>query len=253
VSLSAAELDIKAKESLMQQFEQILTDKRKSDPFYDDRYRDYNFEDFSHALFAWTDPFYQTQTQLKDDLTYKHGPFYSLTELHLLSPMLDDLLVDLFSPQFTAAPTAGLNVNKINQTVLKLIAPKMTDEELTEFFKYRDDPEADNSFKKIDDFYEQIKKAVAYANDDGFKEFKQSLEDKQIKLILNEASFKIVVKAQVNQATRVIEAWVQLESPTPSRPGSTGATSSSSESDPNNENSIEKSKSGLKISYIRIL
>jgi hypothetical protein len=135
----------------------------------------------------------------------------------------------------------------------------ITNDEVDDFFKFRDSTETDNSFQKVDDYYTWLKNNVAIFrhSDTEIATYKQSLEQKQIHLITDESLFKITVQAQVNQAVKTFEVWVSLgtdaqtgpsASPSvaarPPVPAVPGASPTPASTTPD---------SGLRITFMRIL
>jgi type II secretory pathway component PulK len=145
-------------------------------------------------------------------------------------PMMDDQLYGFFEPTLTAQRTPGININSLQEAGLRALVPNLTDDEVKDFFKYRDDPEQDNTFQSADDFYTYLKNSTAaYKNNDtAIGTLKSTLAKRNIQLIVEEKEFKITVVATVNQSVRKIEAWVTLMG----KSGNSSSTSSSSSSTP---------------------
>ncbi len=90
----------------------------------------------------------------------------------------------------------------------------------------------------------------------------EEVTDRKIKLITDEQSFKITVRAQVNQSIRVIEAYVTLTSKTGGTRGTRGTRGNTADQppegappqDPNAPPaSASKPDAGLKVTFMRIL
>jgi hypothetical protein len=143
---------------------------------------------------------------------------------------------------------------------LKALVPEMTDEERKKFFEFRDDPLKGKRFGKGDEFFDYLGREVAYFVGGGgttLQTFKTELGQRNIRLITDETEFKITVRAQVNRATKVLEAWVSL---TESATGPTTAPKQGDPNDPNAQSNLfgsggatAKKDPGLKISFLRIL
>jgi hypothetical protein len=201
-----------ARQSLQEYLGNILDQKFQDDPDFQAEYRDVRLDDIMDQIVGWADNTYEARIQPgKDQPPLKHAPFYSLSELHMIHG-IDDTLYNLWSPSLTATTTPGINVNTIQDASLHALVPQMTKEERDEFFKFRDDEEADNSFKKEDDFFTYIQKNVNVfsRNPQAFTDYKTSLTKRNIRVVTDESQFKITVQAQVNKATRLLEAWVTL-------------------------------------------
>jgi type II secretory pathway component PulK len=194
----------------------ILNQKFEADPDFAASYRDLRLEDLVDNIAAWADRTYDRRTTSnRDKIPMKRGPFYSLTELHHLAN-IDDDIYNLFAPSLTVSPTGGINVNTISENTLKALVPQMVKEEVTEFFKYRDSEENDNSFKDADAFFTYLKNNVGMFRDQYvLDQFKAELTKRNITIVTEELYFKITVQAKVNSATRTIEARVTLGTPDP--------------------------------------
>lgn len=198
-----------ARKSLADYMYGILKGKFESDQEFAEEYRDTRIDDLVDSIAAWADRGYQrVGGGMRDEMTLKRAPFYSLEELHMV-PGFDDALFDLFAPNFTASPTPGLNVNVMRAETFKALVPGLTEEEVKEFFKYRDDPEEDHLFKDEAAFFGYLQPLTPFRNsEEEIARFKEDLKRRNIRIVTDETDFKITVKAQVNQSTRLLEAWV---------------------------------------------
>ncbi len=193
----------------------ILNQKIESDPDFSTSYRDFRVPDLVDQMSAWAYRKYERQSSPNQDpILMKRAPFYSVAELHNLA-LIDEELYQLFAPHFTASLTSAININTIQEGVLRALVPKMTKDEATEFLKFRDSDVADNNFKKEDDFFTYLTKQVAaYENNPkALDDLKSDFAKRNIILITEETFFKITVQATVNSATRTLQAWVTLGEP----------------------------------------
>ncbi len=199
-------------------FKELLTrifeEKFKKDPDFADQYRDLEIEELYDNILGWIDFTHQPKNASgRQTIPYKRAPLYSLTELHMIHPV-DDGIYDLLAPNFTTLITPGINVNKIQEPMLRAILTGITDDEVIEFFKFRDSVEEDNSFKSGEEFYKYVEQNVAaFKSSTTLDELKTRLLKQGIQLLVDERIFKITVVAEVNKATRILEAWVTLDDP----------------------------------------
>ncbi len=201
-----------ARQNLREYFAQILNSKFESDPDFAEEYRDFKLDDFMDNLFAFTDRTYERKTTPPNDaLPIKGAPLNSVSELRMI-PGIDDKLFDLFSAALTVSTTPGININTMKEPTLKALIPGLKPEEIEEFFKFRDDETEDHTFKNADEFFSYLStKTEAYSKgNQSVDKLKQDFAKRGIRLVLDESEFKVTVKAKVNQATRLIEAWVTL-------------------------------------------
>lgn len=259
-----------AREGLKQFITNVIDQKFKDDQDFASEYRDLNLEELMDNIIGWVDPKYQPKNASgKQIVPYKKAPFYSVSELRMIYP-IDDALYQLLSPQFTTAPTTGVNVNTLEAPLLKAFFPNMTKEESDAFFKFRDSTEADNTFKDEKAFWDYLSKNVPSVGSKS-EEIRQKFQTQGVNFIVDEETFKITVTAEVNKAMRVIEAWVTLSNDKLSKDsskkktntGTGGTDDSTNESDKkqkndqnsNSSDSTPKNNStpniGLKITFMR--
>ena len=245
-----------ARQSLELFFQNLITQKSESDSEFASQSRDLRFTDLMDQLIGWVDRTYQRQTSSdRDPIPSKKAPFYSVSELHNLS-LMDDELYDLFAPSLTALPTQGINVNTMKEETLHALIPLMNRDEIKDFFKYRDSPTEGSLFGQVDDFYRYLTTNVAAykSNSQALDRLKQDLSTRGIQLLTDETLFKITVQATVNSSTRTIEAWVVVGKPTPlgvlntktSQPPLGGADTGQV------GNPLPAMSSGLRVTYMRI-
>jgi type II secretory pathway component PulK len=250
-----------ARKSLQDYFQSILQNKYDKDPDFMSEYRDFRIEDFMDNLIAWADPTYERkQSGMDDAIPMKRAPFYSVTELHML-PGMDDQLYDLFSPNLTVSRTSGININSMGKGVLRALVPNLTDDDVKAFFEFRDSQEDDNTFKDADAFFKWLSENTdAYkGHDDLIQKLKDDLKKRNINLVTDESEFKITVQAHVNDSIQTLEAWVTLESDDKSSKSTTtsskpnNATSSQSNSPTPQATPTGTPDAGLKINFMRFL
>ncbi|MGE0614561.1 MAG: general secretion pathway protein GspK [Bacteriovoracia bacterium] len=245
-----------ARKNLFDFLSNILRAKIDADEDFAREYRDFNLAEMLEGVYAWADRSYQAPNRVQEaEIPPKRMPFFSVSELHMI-PGFDDKLFDLFSPALTASTTPGINVNTMKAVTLRALVPGITDEEVKDFFTYRDSQEEDHLFKTVDDFLTYLQKNVAiFRNDaDETKEFKQELEKKGIRLVTDETEFKITVQATVEQASRSIEAWVALSTPKSTGTGSNPAPTPTPSQVPGAPaGTPPKPDPGLKVLFMRFL
>lgn len=255
-----------ARTNLFNYFTTILNQKFLVDPDFEEEYRSFRLDDLVDAIAAWADRSYEQRNLTGRELIPpKRAPFYSLNELRMLQPM-EDTLFDLFSPTLTVSTTPGINVNQIEKPTLRALFPLATDLEIEEFFKYRDSTEEDHLFKTPQAFFDYILKAFSFFRNDAqeLTRFQKQLSDRGVSIITDETAFKIVVQAQVNQATRMVEAWVTLSASKTATPA-TAANPSDPTGLPNLQNQVAApvgppslsqlidTRTGLRVVFMRIL
>jgi hypothetical protein len=222
---SAVALDPEAaREGLYTYLNEILNHKIQTDTDFADNRRNFRLQDLVDNISSWVGQKLERRTGAPTDLKipFKKAPFYSITELHMI-PMMDDELYNILSPALTTSTTNGININTMQEPVLRALIPRITAEEVTDFFKFRDSTEANNKFTKSDSFFDYLQRGVSgFMNSPpAVANLKNDLARANILLITEENQFKIKVEAKVNNSYRTIEAWVELSdgTKTPPPPG----------------------------------
>jgi general secretion pathway protein K len=243
-----------ARDQLKTYLQQILDPKMEEDSEFADAYRDAHLmDDLMDAIAGWADFTYQRVNDT-GDIPMKRAPFYSVTELHMI-PGMDDDLYNLFAPNLTVARTPGVNVNTMKDTTLKAFVPLATKDEIEKFFKDRDSEETDGTFKSEDDFYKYIQNNFqAYARGTTLDDLKKQFQQNNVHFVTDETEFKITVQASMNQSTRTIEAWVTLGSNQPSGGPSPSPTPAATVNlSGNGPSTTAPPDPGIKIHYMRVL
>ncbi len=237
-----------ARKNLQSFIGEILDQKFKTDLDFASNYRDFRIEDLIDQIEAWTKRGYDRRTSSShDQVPMKQAPFYSLSELHFL-PSMDDELYDLLAPQLTTSVTTGFNVNTIDAQTLKALVPQMTQDEVSEFIKYRDSDE-NHLFPTDQEFFDYLQKKVGsfQSNPQNLNDFKNNLKTQNMLILTEENSFKITVQAQVNQSIRTLQAWVLLD------PQKSNDNNQAKDDSKTTLKTDSKPNSGLKITFMNIL
>lgn len=189
----------------------LFQGKAEDDRDFADEYNDFKIDELMDEIVDWADITYEKKFNRDGKFPSKKAPFYSVSELRML-PSMDDTLYDLFSPSLTTSPTPGINVNTLDKRTLKALIPNLTEEEVTEFFKFRDSETDDNRFIAPEDFWKYAKGAFSIfaGSDDRIKDFQAELTKKGIQIVTTESLFKITVEAKVDQSVKTLEAWITL-------------------------------------------
>lgn len=87
----------------------------------------------------------------KSGITPKHAPMSNLSEILLIPEWNDDLL-NLIKNEVSVYDSYYLDLNKMTDSFLRMLVPDITAEQITRFFKLKNDSKANISFKGKDDF-----------------------------------------------------------------------------------------------------
>jgi type II secretory pathway component PulK len=141
--------------------------------------------------------------------TPKRAPFASMSEMYTL-PGWDDDLVKLVKGEFTIHGSLMIDLNKITEKMLRLLIPTITDEEVKEFFEYRDDPEDPKFFNTKNDFKKYIVEVGNVVSSDDFDETIAKFEKQGLKFGPSATLFKIIAVGNKGRSTYTITAYVSM-------------------------------------------
>lgn len=139
----------------------------------------------------------------------KTAPIASWSEVYSL-PGWDDDLVELIRNEFTVHGAIMIDLNKMTEKLLRLLVPNINDQEVKDFFEYRDDPESPRFFNTLDDFKNYIVNIGNVMNSDEFDEKIGKFEAKGLKFGPSPSLFQIIASGSQGRATYTITAYVVL-------------------------------------------
>lgn len=191
----------------------LLARKKESDREFGEAYRNTTGKDLVDAIMFYMkqDPANPIRPNLPDaeKTIPKNAPLYSLTELHFIHGF-DDAFYDLISPTFTVLSTPGINVNTASKATIWSLLPQLTEEEINDFMKKRDDPTDGKLFASEDKFWDAVSHTSLASRVNSIKE---NLQKAGLKIMTSEKSFHIQVTGMVGLSNRTIEASVLLAPP----------------------------------------
>lgn len=267
-----------ARQLLGDQIKNTLQKKFDEDEKFRDQYRNFRVDDLIQEIIGWADLSYDSPREQFATVPFKKAPFYHLTELHYLDTM-EDGIYDLLADQFSAGVASTININTIQEPVLKGLIPQMTKDEVAKFFQYRDGTgqEAvaaggkaqtpggteDNTFKDAGEFYKYLGDKVQYfaGSTTRVNDFKTSIAQRGIELITEESNFLVHIEATVQQTKKIMEAMVSIvpdaAGSTPPKSGAaatpTPAATPNATQNANDPLSNPVERSNLKITQLRFL
>ena len=250
-----------ARQLLGEQIRSSFNARSESDEAFRDEYRNFRIDDLIEEILGWADLAYDTNREQASPYPFKKAPFYHISELNHL-PSMDDRIYDLLSSQFHAGVSSKLNVNTIQEAVLKALVPGITKEEVKKFYEVRDGaPSAEGGasatqgqpFRSADDFYKFLKERVQFyqGSETRIQDLKNALSQRGIEIVTDETDFLVHIEATVNQTKKTLEAMVSLVEPTtntPARPGTQGGRNVAPDTPANTQE-----KSNFKVTQVRFL
>jgi len=249
-----------ARQLLGEQIRSSFNSRFESDEGFRDEYRSFRVDDLIEEILGWADLAYETNREQSSPYPFKKAPFYHISELHQL-PSMDDRIYDLLASQFHAGASSKLNVNTIQEAVLKALVPGITKEEVKKFYEVRDGGPAEaggaatqgQPFRSAEDFYKYLKERVQFyqGSETRIQDLKNALSQRGIEIVTDETDFLVHIEATVNQTKKTLEAMVSLVEPTvaaPAPPGTPGRRNVETNAPANTQE-----KSNFKVTQVRFL
>jgi type II secretory pathway component PulK len=227
--------DVSVDQSLYFLLKRLVDQKREKDESFDDRYSRLNYQEMiTNLKYFMSDFGSMLQDPLAGEaesiyqripLSPKFGPLSSASELFSI-PGWNDELIELIQNEFSVYPSTQIDFNKITANMLKILIPTLTDEDIREFFLWRDDPEQPRYLNSKADFKKYIVDQERLMNDTDFEERMKQFEQKGFSFGSNPNLFKIISEGTYNRANYTLVAYVVLpqNAPTVQRPGNQPGT-----------------------------
>jgi type II secretory pathway component PulK len=205
--------------ALYMTMKRLVDQKREKDDGFDDKYGNINYQTlFANLRYYMSDigtnqydPMFgeAEQTFQRVPLHAKHGPMTSATELYTI-PGWDDALIELIQNEFSVYPTTQIDLNKITANFLKILFPSITENDIKEFFIYRDDPQNPKFFNSIGDLKKYWVDIERRFSSEEFDARIKMLEGKGISFGSNPNLFKVIAEGISNRSTYTLVATVVL-------------------------------------------
>lgn len=211
--------DVSVDQSLYFLLKRLVDEKKQTDEGFEDRYSNLNYQELLTGLkYFMSDMGSMAQDPLAGEaevnfqripLTPKFGPMSSASELYVI-PGWSDELIELIQNEFSVYPSTQIDFNKLTANMLKILIPSMTDDQVKEFFLWRDDPDKPQFINSKDDFKKYIVNQERLMSENDFENRIKLFESKGISFGSNPNLFKIVSEGVYNRSTYTLVAYVVL-------------------------------------------
>jgi type II secretory pathway component PulK len=211
--------DVSVDQSLFFLLKRLVEEKREKDEAFDDRYSNLNYQELVTNLKYFMSDFGSlAQDPLAAEaegnfqrvpLTPKYGPLGSASELYAI-PGWNDELIELIQNEFSVYPNTQIDFNKLTANMLKILIPNMTEDDVREFFLWRDDPEQPKFINTKADFKRYVVEQERLMAEADFDARLKLFEDKGISFGANPNLFKIVSEGSYNRANYTLVAYAVL-------------------------------------------
>jgi type II secretory pathway component PulK len=143
----------------------------------------------------------------------KHAPLSSLNELYLLQGW-PDAIINLFKDRLSVHQVNSINLNKLTDKQLRTLFPEITDDQVKEFFKYRDGSEKDkikpHPFNKETDFRDYIVDNLSVVDKATYDNRKKDLKKAKMSLGVAGNLFKCLSEGKYGRSTYKLETYINL-------------------------------------------
>lgn len=203
------------KKQLLVFFDNIMREKRENDIAFYNRYSGTNWEELVNILSMYVSDqrFDNYASLLEDDQGYKMEPKFAplslWSELYMM-PRWSDELVDLLRNEYTAQGVVFIDLNQITEEMLKLLIPKISEQEIVDFFKYRDDSENPKFFNNVSDFKAYVVTQANIMTESDFTERFNGFKEQGIEFGVAPTVFRITSTGSKGRARYNLEAYVSI-------------------------------------------
>jgi hypothetical protein len=208
--------DYNIESQLFKNFQSAFDNKVQNDEEFNDKYSGTEIQELISVLKT----FVSDEDSLEDagsvrsyfskaEVTPKHAPLSSMQEMYSV-PGWDDALVDLIKNEFTVHGAIMIDLNKITENMMRLLIPGITDEEIKDFFEYKNDPEDPKFFNSITDFKKYITSIGNIMSDEDFEKLIEEFSKNNIKFGASPSLFKITSVGEKGRASYTLEAYVVM-------------------------------------------
>lgn len=211
--------DVSVDQSLYFLLKRLVDEKKEKDEGFEDRYSNLNYQELLTSLKYYMSDFgSMAQDPLAGEaetnfqripLTPKFGPLSSASELYAI-PGWNDELIELIQNEFSVYPSTQIDFNKLTANMLKILIPSMTEDDVREFFLWRDDPEKPQFINTKEDFKKYIVTQERLMQETDFNNRLKLFESKGITFGSNPNLFKIVSEGSYNRSIYTLVAYVVL-------------------------------------------
>jgi hypothetical protein len=143
----------------------------------------------------------------------KHAPLGSVSELYLLPSWKDDI-VDLIKDRISVHQVGVIHLNEINSQQLKVIFPQISEEQVSDFFKYRDGEPAEkiepSPFKNEAEFKNVIVSNLGVLGSEQYDDRIRRLKASGLSLGIASKLFKVTSTGTYGKARYTLEAYIDL-------------------------------------------
>jgi type II secretory pathway component PulK len=219
--------DVHVDQSLFFLLKKMVDEKKEKDEAFEARYSSINYQEMVTTLkYFMSDYMSMNNDPLMPEaernfqeikMAPKYGPLGSASELYAI-PLWNDELIELVQNEFSVYPSTQIDFNKITANMLKLLVPSMTDENIKEFYEYRDNPQAPKFINTVEEFKKFLTSYQVNVTDAQFDDRIKKFQAAGVSFGSNPNLFKVVSEGTYNRSNYTLVAYVVLPKNEPQKP-----------------------------------
>jgi len=244
-SQTAIHDDVSVDQSLYYMLRTLVDRKSDTDEVFAEKYSRVNYQELISSLKYYIsdqgilaqDPFAAQASAgfQQNNITPKYGPLSSSSEIYAI-PGWDDELVELIKNEFSFYPTNQIDLNKVTGNMLKLLFPNLMEDDIKEFFEYKNDPVRPRYFNSPEDLKQYFVNTARNLSEEYFNQRIEMFTKQGMTFSSNPNLFRIVSEGIYNRANYTLVAIVSVSNTT--------TNTSPTPNDPNNPNNQNPNQAG---------
>lgn len=236
LSETAIHEDVSTDQSLYFVLRNLINQKSDQDEVFADKYSRINYQELISNIKYYIsdqgilaqDPFSAQASAAfqQNNITPKYGSMASSSEIYAI-PGWDDELVELIKNEFSFYPSNQIDLNKLTGNLLKLLFPNLMEDDIEEFFRYKNDPQVPRYFNTIEDLKQYFVTTARNLTEEYFDNRIQLFKKQGFTFSSNPNLFRIVSEGIYNRSTYTLVAIVSVgkeKEPQANNPQTTGTT-----------------------------
>lgn len=231
MGMNAIQNNVSVDQTLYFLLKKLVDEKKEKDEAFEDKYSGLNYQELVTHLKYYTSDFGSMNADPlvgeaessfnKIPLTPKFGPLSSASELYAV-PGWDDQLIELIQNEFSIYPSSQIDLNKLTANMLKILIPTMMEDDIKQFFEFRDDPQNPKFFNSIADLKKYIATDKRLVSEQAFDERIALFTKQGISFGSNPNLFKVISEGTYNRSSYTLVAMILLpKQETSQTPGNT--------------------------------
>lgn len=219
ISETAIHDNVSVDQSLYYMLRTLITRKSDTDEAFSEKYSRVNYQELISNLKYYIsdqgilaqDPFaaQASSSFQQNNITPKYAPLSSSSEIYTI-PGWDDELVDLIKNEFSFYPTNQIDLNKISGNMLKLLFPNLMEDDIEEFFNYKNDPQRPRNFNTTEDLKQYFVNTARNLTEEYFNQRIEMFTKQGITFSSNPNLFRIVAEGIYNRSNYTLVAIVSV-------------------------------------------